>query len=174
MSTKGEQFAGLTVALVTPFKNGEIDYDALKKLVDWHVEQGWEVISQTVNGVHLEKSPRWLRRMFFRLEGRGDQAKHCSLYLQDGLVRRSDAEGPAPPEPMHVHVDWYVEHGWEVTSQTPDLARLEKRPENRDGWLWRVLHEEIPDPRDPMRFCILYLEDGLVRTETGMHADHPG
>ncbi len=40
MATKGEQFAGLTVALVTPFKAGEIDYDALGRLVDWHVEQG--------------------------------------------------------------------------------------------------------------------------------------
>jgi hypothetical protein len=29
MATKGEQFAGLTVALVTPFKNGEVDYAAL-------------------------------------------------------------------------------------------------------------------------------------------------
>jgi 4-hydroxy-tetrahydrodipicolinate synthase len=40
MSTKGEQFTGLTVALVTPFKNGAVDYDALTRLVDWHVEQG--------------------------------------------------------------------------------------------------------------------------------------
>src|SRR5262245_59486903 len=38
--TKGEQFAGLTVALVTPFRNGDIDFDELRRLVDWHVEQG--------------------------------------------------------------------------------------------------------------------------------------
>jgi 4-hydroxy-tetrahydrodipicolinate synthase len=38
--TKGEQFAGLTVALVTPFKGDEVDFDALRQLVDWHVEQG--------------------------------------------------------------------------------------------------------------------------------------
>jgi 4-hydroxy-tetrahydrodipicolinate synthase len=38
--TKGEQFAGVTVALVTPFRNGDIDFDALGRLVDWHVEQG--------------------------------------------------------------------------------------------------------------------------------------
>lgn len=39
-ATRGEQFAGVTVALVTPFANGEIDWDDLGKLVDWHVEQG--------------------------------------------------------------------------------------------------------------------------------------
>jgi 4-hydroxy-tetrahydrodipicolinate synthase len=38
MSTKGEQFAGVTVALVTPFRNGEIDFADLNRLVDWHVE----------------------------------------------------------------------------------------------------------------------------------------
>ena len=40
MPTKGEQFAGLAVALITPFKNGEIDFDGLRRLVDWHIEQG--------------------------------------------------------------------------------------------------------------------------------------
>ncbi len=39
-TTKGEQFAGVTVALVTPFKGGEIDFDDLRRLVEWHVEQG--------------------------------------------------------------------------------------------------------------------------------------
>src|SRR5947209_7922183 len=45
MSTKGEQFAGLTVALVTPFKSGEVDYDGLRRLVDWHVEQGTDCLA---------------------------------------------------------------------------------------------------------------------------------
>jgi 4-hydroxy-tetrahydrodipicolinate synthase len=38
--TKGEQFAGLTVALVTPFRDDEVDFDTLRRLVDWHAEQG--------------------------------------------------------------------------------------------------------------------------------------
>src|SRR5881396_1855703 len=38
--TKGERFAGVTVALITPFRNGEVDFDSLRRLVDWHVEQG--------------------------------------------------------------------------------------------------------------------------------------
>ena len=33
-------FKGSIPALVTPFRNGAVDFDALKKLVDWHVEQG--------------------------------------------------------------------------------------------------------------------------------------
>lgn len=32
-------FQGSLVALVTPFNNGQVDYDTLRKLVDWHVEQ---------------------------------------------------------------------------------------------------------------------------------------
>ena len=43
--TRGEKFAGLTVALVTPFKNGEIDFAELGKLVDWHVEQGTDCLA---------------------------------------------------------------------------------------------------------------------------------
>jgi 4-hydroxy-tetrahydrodipicolinate synthase len=45
MSRKGEQFAGLTVALVTPFKEGQLDETALRGLVDWHVETGTECVS---------------------------------------------------------------------------------------------------------------------------------
>jgi 4-hydroxy-tetrahydrodipicolinate synthase len=45
MSTKGEQFAGVTVALVTPFRNDEVDYDGLRRLVDWHVEQGTDCLA---------------------------------------------------------------------------------------------------------------------------------
>lgn len=40
MTRKGEQFAGLTVAIVTPFQNGKVDEAALKKMVDWHIAQG--------------------------------------------------------------------------------------------------------------------------------------
>jgi 4-hydroxy-tetrahydrodipicolinate synthase len=43
--TKGEEFAGLTVALVTPFRSGDIDFDALRHLVDWHVEQGTDCLA---------------------------------------------------------------------------------------------------------------------------------
>lgn len=45
MARKGEQFAGLTVALITPFRNGAVDEDAIRRLVDFHVEQGTDCIS---------------------------------------------------------------------------------------------------------------------------------
>jgi 4-hydroxy-tetrahydrodipicolinate synthase len=45
MSTKGEQFAGLTVALVTPLRGGAVDYEALARLVNWHVEQGTDCLA---------------------------------------------------------------------------------------------------------------------------------
>ena len=40
MPTRGAAFAGMSVALVTPFRDGDIDYAELNRLVDWHVEQG--------------------------------------------------------------------------------------------------------------------------------------
>lgn len=40
MSRKGEQFAGLSVAIVTPFRDGNVDEQALKNLIDFLVEAG--------------------------------------------------------------------------------------------------------------------------------------
>ena len=45
MKTKGEQFAGLTVALITPFRNGQVDYERLGRLVDWHIEQATDCLA---------------------------------------------------------------------------------------------------------------------------------
>ena len=44
MPSKGEKFAGLTVALVTPFRDGGVDESALRKLVDFHVEAGTDCV----------------------------------------------------------------------------------------------------------------------------------
>lgn len=46
MNRKGEQFAGLTVAITTPFTlQGEIDYPALDRIIDFQVEQGTECVA---------------------------------------------------------------------------------------------------------------------------------
>ena len=45
MSSRGDLFAGLTVALVTPLRNGEIDLDEMGRLVDWHVTQGTDALA---------------------------------------------------------------------------------------------------------------------------------
>src|SRR6266446_10046490 len=45
MTTKGEKFAGVTVALVTPFREGAVDFDSLRRLVDWHIEQGTDCLA---------------------------------------------------------------------------------------------------------------------------------
>ena len=37
-------FKGSIVALVTPFKGNEIDEDALRDLVDWHIANGTDGI----------------------------------------------------------------------------------------------------------------------------------
>lgn len=40
MSRKGEQFAGLTVAIVTPFRDGKVDEKRLRELVDFQIDAG--------------------------------------------------------------------------------------------------------------------------------------
>ena len=40
MSTKGEDFAGVSVALTTPFRDGEVDYNALKQQIEFQIEAG--------------------------------------------------------------------------------------------------------------------------------------
>ena len=43
--TRGELFAGVTVALVTPFADGQVDWPALAKLVEWHVGEGTDALA---------------------------------------------------------------------------------------------------------------------------------
>ena len=40
MSSKGRTFTGCTTALVTPFRDGEVDFGALRRSVDWQITQG--------------------------------------------------------------------------------------------------------------------------------------
>jgi 4-hydroxy-tetrahydrodipicolinate synthase len=40
MTTKGEAFAGLSVALTTPLKNGEVDYDKFGEQVEFQIAAG--------------------------------------------------------------------------------------------------------------------------------------
>ena len=45
MASKGRMFAGLTVALVTPFKDGAVDFPSLLESVDFQIAQGTPVVS---------------------------------------------------------------------------------------------------------------------------------
>jgi 4-hydroxy-tetrahydrodipicolinate synthase len=45
MPTKGRIFAGCTVALVTPFRDGAVDEPELRRLVEWQVAQGTPILS---------------------------------------------------------------------------------------------------------------------------------
>ena len=44
MSTKGEAFAGLSVAIVTPFKGTEVDYDILRAQLEFQIAAGTNCI----------------------------------------------------------------------------------------------------------------------------------
>lgn len=45
MAGRGDQFSGLTVALITPFRDGAVDEAALRRLVDWQIEAGTHCLS---------------------------------------------------------------------------------------------------------------------------------
>ena len=47
-------FKGSIVALITPFRDGQVDEDALRKLVNWHVEQG-----SALDCTYLQAMPRF-------------------------------------------------------------------------------------------------------------------
>ncbi|HUT90626.1 MAG TPA: 4-hydroxy-tetrahydrodipicolinate synthase [Thermoguttaceae bacterium] len=40
MATRAEQFAGLSVAIITPFRDGQLDVEALRRQVEFQVEAG--------------------------------------------------------------------------------------------------------------------------------------
>ncbi len=40
MTTRAEKFAGLSVALITPFRDGQVDYQALREQVDFQIQRG--------------------------------------------------------------------------------------------------------------------------------------
>ncbi len=40
MARKGSDFAGLSVAIITPFRNGEVDYEALQRQVQFQIDAG--------------------------------------------------------------------------------------------------------------------------------------
>src|SRR5688572_13664282 len=40
MSSKGYAFAGVSVAIVTPFRDGQVDYDTLRRQVEFQIEAG--------------------------------------------------------------------------------------------------------------------------------------
>ncbi|MBR4751273.1 MAG: 4-hydroxy-tetrahydrodipicolinate synthase [Thermoguttaceae bacterium] len=47
MKTRADDFSGLTVAMITPFKEGKIDFDALQEQVEFQVAAGTTAVSPT-------------------------------------------------------------------------------------------------------------------------------
>ena len=41
---KGPIFTGCGVAIITPFKNGAVDFDAFGKIIDWQIESGTDCV----------------------------------------------------------------------------------------------------------------------------------
>lgn len=47
MKTRADEFSGLTVAMITPFKDGKIDFDTLQEQIEFQVAAGTTAISPT-------------------------------------------------------------------------------------------------------------------------------
>lgn len=69
-------FKGSGVALITPFKNGKVDFESLDKLLDWHVEQGTDSIvicgttgeaSTLMDDEHLETIDHTVKKIAGRI-----------------------------------------------------------------------------------------------------------
>ncbi|HUX00119.1 MAG: 4-hydroxy-tetrahydrodipicolinate synthase [Phycisphaerae bacterium] len=68
-------FSGTLVALVTPFRDGQVDYAAIERLVEWHVEQGTDgLVPVGTTGesptVDIEEHERIIRTVVERAAGR--------------------------------------------------------------------------------------------------------
>ncbi len=44
MPRKGSEFAGLSVAIVTPFRNGQVDYETLQRQIEFQIESGTKCV----------------------------------------------------------------------------------------------------------------------------------
>ena len=69
-------FRGIATALITPFRNGEVDYDTFGRLIDWQIENGIDALS------HLRYHRRGLDP--FR---RGAQGVHARFAVERAAGR---------------------------------------------------------------------------------------
>ena len=57
MPTRSEDFAGLSVALITPFRDGQVDIDALQRHVEFQVEAGTTCVCPVGTTGECPRSP---------------------------------------------------------------------------------------------------------------------
>lgn len=86
-------FSGSIVALITPFKNGEVDYESLGKLIEFHIDNGTDAIlvcgttgeSPTLTFEEHEKVIEFaVKKAAGRIKviaGTGGNATHEAVYL---------------------------------------------------------------------------------------------
>jgi len=101
-------FEGSGVAIVTPFKNGEIDYDALSGLLEWQVEEGTDaiVICGTTGEASTLTDDEQIAVIEFAVRAIGGRipviAGVGSNYTEHGLELTKRAEGVGANALLHV------------------------------------------------------------------------
>jgi 4-hydroxy-tetrahydrodipicolinate synthase len=89
MSRKGSDFAGLSVAIVTPFKNGEVDYARLKEQVEFQIAAGTACLVPVGT---TGESPTLSHEEHERVISAVVQAAHGRVKVMPGTGSNSTAE----------------------------------------------------------------------------------
>lgn len=78
-----KSYSGITTALITPFYKGEVDYESLKKLINWQLQSG--IFSFVVNGTTAESPtllPKEVKKIFSFIKS--EFSSQVSLILSAG------------------------------------------------------------------------------------------
>jgi len=127
-------FSGSLVALITPFKNGQVDYAAIERLVDWHIEQGTDgLVPVGTTGesptVAVEEHEKIIATVVRRPAGRVPVIAVAPYYnkpTQEGLYRHFAAIAEAVDLPIVL----YNIPGRTSVNMTPEtVARLAQLPQ---------------------------------------------
>ncbi len=97
-------FEGSIVALITPFKDGEVDYEALKKLIDFHVNNHTDAVlvcgttgeSPTLTFEEhekvIEEAVKYAKGRIKVIAGTGGNATHEAIHLTS-FAKKVGADG---------------------------------------------------------------------------------
>ena len=92
MPTRAEAFAGLSVAIITPFRDGEVDYEALQAQVEFQIAAGTTCVCPVGHHRRIAHALARRARAGDRRRGRGRRRR---IKVMAGTGSQQHARGPA-------------------------------------------------------------------------------